>query len=110
VAHIPPNGDLVSLILFGGMAAFSLLGFPLLDAKARRRLGCERWARLSGTTSIVPLAALLSGRTRWGAAGPLVGAAIAAAAAYIWFVMQGHRILIGRDPLALVQLAQPAYS
>jgi uncharacterized membrane protein len=104
VAHSPPNGDLVALALFGGMAAFSLAGFALLDAKARRRLGPDRWARVSRTTSIVPFAALLSGRTRLGPVQPLALAGIVAAAFYLWFVLRGHLWLIGADPLALVDL------
>ena len=102
MAHIPPNGDLVSLILFGGMAAFSLLGFILLDVKARRRLGRERWSRLSGATSVVPFAASASGRGRLRTDRSLVLAGLAATALYLWFLLYGHRLLIGRDPLALI--------
>jgi hypothetical protein len=39
----PGERSLVAVLLFGGMAAFSILGFFLLDLKARRRMGCERW-------------------------------------------------------------------
>ncbi len=42
VSHIPSNGTGVALMLFGTMALFSLLGFVLLDLKARKRLGPER--------------------------------------------------------------------
>ncbi|ACA17829.1 NnrUfamily protein [Methylobacterium sp. 4-46] len=100
LAHIPPNGDLVSVVLFGGMAAFSLAGFALLDAKARRRLGAERWRALSRGTSVVPFAAILAGRARLGPVRPLLPAAAAALAAYAWFLAQGHALLIGPDPLA----------
>ena len=100
--HIPPNGDLVSVILFGGMAAFSVLGFAILDAKARRRLGPEPWSRLSRATSIVPFAAATSGKARLRADRSLILAGTASAALYLWFVLQGHRLLIGRDPLALL--------
>ncbi|WP_336490536.1 NnrU family protein [Methylobacterium nigriterrae] len=99
-AHIPPNGDLVSVILFGGMAAFALLGFALLDAKARRRLGPERWRMLSRPTSTVPFAAQLSGRARIGSARPLILPAALALTLYAWFLLQGHVLLIGPDPLA----------
>ena len=34
--------------------------------------------------------------------GPLLFAGAASAAFYLWFVIQGHSLLIGRDPLALV--------
>jgi uncharacterized membrane protein len=98
--HIPPNGTVVALLLFGAMALYSLLGFILLDLKARKRLGPERWRELAAGTSILPFAALLSGRVRWHALRALVLPALIAAALYIWFVLQGHALLIGPDPLA----------
>ena len=82
-AHIPPNGTVVALLLFGAMALFSLLGFILLDLKARKRLGPERWRELAAGTSILPFAALLSGRVRWHALRALVLPALIAAALYI---------------------------
>ena len=100
VSHIPSNGTGVALMLFGTMALFSLLGFVLLDLKARKRLGPERWRELAAETSILPFAALLSGRARWNALRPLVLPALMAVAAYVWFVLQGHALLIGPDPLA----------
>lgn len=100
LAHIPPNGDLVSVILFGGMAAFSLAGFAILDAKARRRLGPELWRRMAKGTSIVPLGAILSGRATVRRQGSLLLAAILAVTLYAWLLLQGHALLIGPDPLA----------
>ena len=99
-AHIPPNGTGVALLLFGAMALFSLFGFILLDLKARKRLGPERWRELAAETSILPFAALLSGRARWNVLRPLILPALIAAALYVWFVLQGHALLIGPDPLA----------
>lgn len=101
VAHIPPNGDLVSVVLFGGLAAFSLAGLVLLDAKAKRRLGAERWRAMSQATSVVPFAALLTGRATIGPARALVAGAVLATAVYAWFLVQGHALLIGPDPLAM---------
>ncbi|WP_445500678.1 NnrU family protein [Microvirga sp. G4-2] len=98
--HIPPNGTVVALLLFGAMALFSLLGFILLDLKARKRLGPERWRELAAGTSILPFAALLSGRARWNALRPLVLPALIAVAVYVWFMLQGYALLIGPDPLA----------
>ncbi len=103
LAHIPPNGDLVSVVLFGGMAVFSLAGIPLLDAMARRRLGAERWGALAKATSVLPFAALLSGRTSLGPITPHLVSALAGLALYAWFVLRGHELLIGVDPLALLR-------
>ena len=99
-SHVPANGSLIAVLLFGGMAAFSMLGFFLLDLKARRRMGCERWRTRSAGTSIVPLKALLQGRAPWTSLRPLMFPALVAIVAYAWFVLQGHALLIGPDPLA----------
>jgi uncharacterized membrane protein len=100
LAHIPPNGDLVSVILFGGMASFSVAGFFILDAKARRRLGTERWHAVAGKTSVLPLATLLAGHTPWRHLIQLIPPAVIATGFHVWFVLQGHALLIGPDPLA----------
>ena len=99
LSHIPPNGTLVALLLFGGMAVFSVLGFVLLDLKARKRVGRERWRALSARTSIIPFAALLSGRAPASSLRLLIAPLMIATVAYAWFVLQGHALLIGPDPL-----------
>ncbi|MGH1571703.1 NnrU family protein [Methylobacterium sp. P31] len=99
-SHIPPNGDLVSVVLFGTMATFSLAGLVLLDAKARRRLGPKRWQAISRTTSVVPFAALLAGRTTFTPSRRSLLAAALALSLYAWFLAQGHALLIGPDPLS----------
>lgn len=98
LAHVPPNGRVASLILFGGMAALAAAGLPLLDRKAKARLGARRWEDMARDTSSVPFAAVLAGRTRLHA-GLLAPAAIALAL-YLWFLLQGHAWLIGPDPWA----------
>ncbi|MCD1636326.1 NnrU family protein [Martelella mediterranea] len=100
LAHIPPNGDVVSLILFGGMGLLAFAGIPLLDRRARRRLGDAEWATVRAQTSIVPFLAIIEGRAHphanrsfwlWSGLGLVF---------YVWFLLQGHRLLIGVDPLA----------
>ena len=99
VSHIPPNGNVVALILFGGMALSTLAGLAGLDRRARRRLGDGRWQQLAATTS-VPFLATLRGhshiRMSWQLPVPLA----AALGIYVWFLVQGHTWLIGPDPLA----------
>jgi uncharacterized membrane protein len=99
-SHIPPNGDAVSIILFGGAALLAVGGFAMADRRARQRLGEKRWRTLAGTTSLVPLAALLSGRSRLTGSTLLLLSVAAALAVYLWFIVQGHEQLIGPDPLA----------
>jgi uncharacterized membrane protein len=98
-SHVPPNGSLVAVLLFGGMAAFSILGFFLLDLKARRRMGADRWHARSAGTSSVPFSALLQGRASWRSLRPLMLPASVAVFVYAWFILQGHALLIGPDPL-----------
>lgn len=63
-AHMVPNGDVASLMLFGLLCALSLAGPVILDVKHKKRLGESAWKRLAKCTSNVPFVALLRGRTR----------------------------------------------
>jgi uncharacterized membrane protein len=99
-SHVPANGSLVAVLLFGGMAAFSILGFFLLDLKARKRMGIERWHARSAGTSTVPFTALLRGRASRRSLRSLMLPALVAIFVYAWFILQGHALLIGPDPLA----------
>ncbi|KPH80398.1 MULTISPECIES: NnrU family protein [Bosea] len=95
LAHLPPNGRLIPVLLFGAMAALAAMGFRRLDAKARLRMGPDRWSRVAGKTSILPFAAMLVRRTTPGAGRVLAVQASAAAVIYAWFVLYGHAWLIG---------------
>lgn len=46
-AHALPNGDLALVVLFGGLAVFSLAGIPLVERRRRRELGPARYAALA---------------------------------------------------------------
>jgi uncharacterized membrane protein len=63
-AHLVPNGDLAHAALFGAFAVFSLAGMAAIDRRIRRRLGAAEWHRLAARTSLVPFAALITGRWR----------------------------------------------
>ena len=97
VAHIPPTGDLVALILFGGMALLAVAGMFALDRRARKRLGAERWTKLAASAPLVPFAGASRGSIRRTVvAWPLAAATLA----YLWILFDGHRRFIGPDPLA----------
>jgi len=102
VSHAIANGDLVSLIMFGGLTLLAVIGFRLVDLRARRRLGPKRWKQISQNTSIIPFAAVLAGRTRLVWSWQTSLAALVALLTTVWFALQGHRWLIGVDPLALL--------
>ncbi|MBL8587436.1 MAG: NnrU family protein [Methylobacteriaceae bacterium] len=44
-AHLVPNGDLAHVVLFGLFLAMALIGMRALDARQRRAMGAEAWAR-----------------------------------------------------------------
>ncbi len=100
LAHVPPNGDLVSLILFGGMAALAVGGMFVLDRRKRRTIGEQKWRAMAGRSGLVPFAALATGRARLEVGAALLWPLALAAALYLWFLLDGHRRLIGPDPLA----------
>jgi uncharacterized membrane protein len=76
-AHLLANGDLASIVLFGGFAILSIGGMAAIDHKRALKLG-ERWAAFAARTSRTPFAAALAGRTRvdWAGIGwlrPAIG-------------------------------------
>lgn len=61
--HLLANGDLASVLLFGPLLFLALFGAVLIDRR-RQQENPEAWGRFAAQTSFVPLAALLTGRTR----------------------------------------------
>lgn len=97
VAHMVPNGDLASLILFGTLALLALGGSVLIDAKLARRLGAD-WDRYAARTSNLPFAAILAGRQSlvWREIGwwrPAVALLVYGGLLHL------HRMLFGVSPL-----------
>jgi uncharacterized membrane protein len=72
IVHLIVNGDLASFILFGSLLALALGGTVSIDAK-RRRVFPDQWAQFASATSIVPFAAIITGRNRLGPALPEIG-------------------------------------
>lgn len=62
-AHILANGDLASLLFFGGFLLTSAIGSRHLDRRMAALEG-ERWRRFTAVTSYAPLGAVLTGRQR----------------------------------------------
>ncbi|MGI9416137.1 MAG: NnrU family protein [Hyphomicrobiales bacterium] len=99
-SHLFANGDLVSVILFGGLGLFAVRGMLVFDRRMHRKLGGETWQRLAGNTSVLPFAAIVAGRARLAADGRMVLGALLGLGVYVWMLFQGHDLLIGADPLA----------
>lgn len=102
VGHILPNGDLRSLILFGGFAAFSLGGIVMAERRARKRLGTE-WVTATNGSAIVPFYAILCGHSGLRIDGPVVVGALAALLVSLWLLYGGHAALVGADPIGALQ-------
>lgn len=60
-AHLIPNGDVASVLLFGAILITALNGMISIDRKRRRALGSV-WDEFTARTSIIPFAAILAGR------------------------------------------------
>ena len=99
-SHLVPNGDLRSLLLFGALLAFALLGMLITDRRSRRRLGTQ-WVEVDRTTSVLPFAAALAGRTRLRFDRPLALGILISAALTAWLLLGGHAALFGADPLTM---------
>lgn len=94
--HILANGDLASLLFFGGYLALGAIGSVALDHKYALRYGSD-WTRFANQTSNIPFAAILTGRTQlpWREIGwriPLVGLAL------YGIVLAAHPWLFGVKP------------
>src|SRR5690606_38031416 len=98
VSHIPPNGDLRSVLLFGSLAALAAAGFGLGDRRARRKLG-SRWDELAATTSVIPFLAIAQGRARLKIDAQIVVSALVSAGLTYWLLGGGHAVLFGVDPM-----------
>lgn len=84
IAHMPPNGDLASLLMFSLLLLAGLSGPRSLDRKARSKLGDQQWQGLAHA----PIN--LNGLTLW----PFVGAA-----ALYGGLIYVHQWVIGVAPL-----------
>lgn len=95
-AHIWANGDLAHVLLFGVFAFFSVVGMRLVERRRRQDMGEPAWAELAARTSVLPLAALLSGRWK-PRSGPSVARLVLAC--LIWITAwHAHVPVIGVYP------------
>ncbi len=92
-AHMAANGDVASLLFFAAFAALALAGMAAID---RRRAGVmgAAWGPIALTTSVLPFAALATGRAklRFAEIGPW---RIAAGVALYAALLFAHGPLIG---------------
>lgn len=96
LAHLASNGDLASLILFGGMAVLTVAGMHGIDAKKRADPAYD-FAALAARTSLLPFAATLGGRNRLASTR---GDAIRLAVTVVLYAgfLHSHELIFGVSP------------
>jgi uncharacterized membrane protein len=62
-AHMAPNGDMGSVIFFTAFATMAAVGMGAIGRRRQRLMG-DAWGAIAATTSNLPFAALLGGRTK----------------------------------------------
>ena len=95
--HLIGNGDVASLLFFAALVIVAAAGTVSIDAKRRRVLGAKAWDVFASRTSIVPFAAILSGRNSlvaremgwWRPAAGFVAYAL---------MLGGHAYIVGVSP------------
>ncbi len=91
--HLWANGDLASVFFFGTFIAVALPGMAAIDRKRKRALGAE-WDSFAAKTSLIPFAAIASGRAAFDLKGIGIVRPAAGATVFALF-MWGHAWLFG---------------
>ena len=100
LAHLFPNGDVVSFVLFGGMILLAIGGFFIVDRRSKRRMGENEWQALASKTSLVPFVAMLTGQAKPKLTMISMLWIAITFATYFWILFSLHADYLGADPLA----------
>ncbi len=96
-AHLPPNGDLAHVVLFGGFAVMSLAAMPMFDRRAWAARARDDTARLLQAAPLFSLQVLID--PKWLIENHRDLAWRPAIAAAIWAAAFGlHSTVIGMSP------------
>jgi uncharacterized membrane protein len=90
--HLGTNGDMASLILFGGILVLALGGIAHLEMR-RRADDDGSWAKFAAASSVLPFVALAQGRARM-RIGEIGWNRIAAGILLYLVLLFGHRVVI----------------
>lgn len=101
LAHVPPNGDLASAILFSAVALLAVAGAFHLDAR-KRSSGGEAWARLESLTSNLPFWGIVTRKTHFSIREIGLWRCLLALAALL-VLMWLHPLAIGVTPLPVIE-------
>ncbi|MFQ5954629.1 MAG: NnrU family protein [Kiloniellales bacterium] len=97
ISHLAATGDAASLILMGGILVLALGGMAHIDARRRADLG-SAWGPIALTTSVLPFAAVASGRASMDWAG-IGWQRLAGGVALYFALFFVHELVIGVSPL-----------
>jgi uncharacterized membrane protein len=93
IGHLIANGDMASILFFGTLAVMSGLGMLAMDSRKKANQD-DNWLAFYASTSTLPFAALLSGKTKlklselnWIAAG--IGVALYGSAYWLHDMVSG---------------------
>ncbi|NKB59600.1 MAG: NnrU protein [Alphaproteobacteria bacterium] len=93
IAHIATNGDVASLLLFGGLVVLALGGMMHIDYRRRETVG-SGWGPVALSTSAIPFVAVIQGRSKIDWAGIGLTRVLAGLAVYVVF-LAAHGSLFG---------------
>ena len=97
LSHMAANGNQADLILFGTVTILALVGMVRLDSKHKKTQGA-RFEALAATTSLIPFAAILSGRNKLALKEIGVWEIAGALALYAALILS-HQWALGVSPL-----------
>lgn len=96
--HLAYNGDLASVIFFGGFMVLSLFGTKSIDNKHMEKYG-NNWQRYEEQTSTIPFVAILQGRNSFNVKEIGVWRIAVALIAFV-AVFKFHALLFGVSAIA----------
>ncbi len=94
LSHVVANGDVVSLLLFGGLAVFSLAGMKIMERRAQRNLSTDDFNAAKSLTTTPFAARMYNNLDRF------MLLELAAGLVIYNVLLHAHQPVIGVDPLA----------
>ena len=97
-SHMVPNGDVVSVVMFGGFAVFALAAIPMIDRRKQRQMGEQAWTTLAKRTTALPFAGLIEPGHPWLWPSHRLAMTLALTLVTYGFALELHAWLFGPDP------------
>ena len=95
--HLIPNGDIASSLLFVAIFVLSIAGMLHIDSRRKMALG-DQWDQYAAQTSLIPFAAIVSGRASLSLREIGIVRLLVSIVIYVG-ILHSHRLLIGVSAL-----------